>query len=49
MLLANLNKYFLDEDYEKFAQSFRFPDETIIDSKAFCNYMESQDWTLILS
>ncbi|MGE8001858.1 TcaA 3rd/4th domain-containing protein [Lysinibacillus sp. NPDC093216] len=43
--LANLNKYFIDEDYEKFAQSFRFPDETIIDSKAFFNYMESQDWT----
>ncbi|MFJ7980142.1 TcaA 3rd/4th domain-containing protein [Lysinibacillus xylanilyticus] len=43
--IANLNKYFLDEDYENFAQSFRFPDETIIDSKAFFNYMESQDWT----
>lgn len=43
--LANLNNSFSDENYEQFAQSFNFPDETIIDNKAFYNYMKDQNWT----
>ncbi|MGE8034395.1 hypothetical protein B1B04_07015 [Lysinibacillus sp. KCTC 33748] len=43
--LADLNNYFSDENYEKFAQSFRFPEDTIIDNKAFYNYMKDQNWT----
>ncbi|MFB7155505.1 hypothetical protein [Lysinibacillus sp. NPDC056232] len=43
--LANLNNSFSEENYEKFAQSFKFPDETIIDDKAFYKYMKDQNWT----
>ncbi|MEG0261067.1 MAG: hypothetical protein RR595_07620 [Lysinibacillus sp.] len=43
--IANLNKYYLDENYEKFTQSFHFPNETLVDNKAFFKYMKELDWT----
>ncbi len=43
--LEAMNKYFTEEDAEKFSEAFIFPEETIVDAKSFYYFMEDNDWS----